>query len=283
MARARRGLGDVFSFGGRLPGSVGLVISLTVGLSLLAALGNRHLGPVYEALSLNPRAVWHGQVWRLVTWPFVEPSALGLLFSCLIIFWFGRDLATDWGSRRFLFTFGGVALAAAVGTCIVSLFDRDVATQAYLGSWAVALAMTVAWGLWFPTRTVRLYLVIPIQGYWLAWLTVGLTVVFAVYSGWEHFLPELSAEGAILAWLFRGAALERWAKARRRSRRSAAISPDESGGASPTFARSRLHDSDPPPLPPEIEDRMSDLLGGGKSEPVDDRRAEEPDSMRAGR
>jgi membrane associated rhomboid family serine protease len=206
---------QTLTFGGRLPWAVGLLLSTTVVLSLLAALGDRHVAPLFDAASLVPGAVWRGQVWRLATWPLVEPTPIGLIFGCLMLYWFGGDLAGEWGSRRFLVVFGHVMLAAAVGTCLIARVDPPVLEHPYIGSWALTTAMVVAWGLWFPDRVVRIYFVLPIRGWWLAWITVAITVLFAIYSGWTRLLPELLGEASVLAWLFRKSILARWTKARR--------------------------------------------------------------------
>jgi hypothetical protein len=258
MARAQRWQ-EALTFGGRVVWSVGLVLTLTAALSLFVAFGSRHSAPLFDLTTLVPSLVWHGHVWRLVTWPWIEPSPLSLIFTCLLIYWFGRDLGFEWGAKRFLYVFGGVIVLAAAATCLVALVDHEVLDQSYTGGWALTAALTVAWGLSFPDRVVRIYFVLPIRGYWLAWLTVAVTVIYAVYAGWEHYLPELAAEAAILSWLFRGTLRVRWLKARqsmlarelRRHKR----------------ARSAAHlrvveslDDDPPDLPPEVEDKVRDLL-----------------------
>jgi membrane associated rhomboid family serine protease len=207
---------DKLSFGGRIPWAVGLLLSITVVLSLFAAFADRHAGPLFDIASLRPADVWRGQLWRLATWPLIEPRPIGLIFNCLFLYWFGPALAAEWGSRRFLLVFAGVTLAAGAGTCLVALIDPEVLRHAYLGGWVLTTALVVSWGLWFPDNIVRLYFVLPIRGYWLAWLTVGITVVYAVYSGWTDLLPELLGEASILAWLFRRTILARWSKAKRR-------------------------------------------------------------------
>lgn len=260
MARPRR-IGDALTFGGRLPWAIGLVISILVVLSLLFWLGERHLGSLFEVVSLAPADVWRGQVWRLATWPFIEPEPFALIFACLSLYWFGRDLADGWGSIRFLAVFGGVALAAAAGTCLIARLDPAVLGQRYLGGWALTTAMVVAWGLWFPQRVVRIYFVLPITGTWLAWLTVAVTAAFAVYEGWEGYLPQLFAEASILGWLFRRSLLARWSaaraaaaarrhEARRAKRRNAAV----------TSLHLVAHEDDE--LPPEIEDQLRNIFKG---------------------
>jgi len=269
MARSQR-LRDDLTFGGRMPWAVGLLIALTVVGSLAAALLSRHGAALFERGALVPSAVLHGEVWRLVTWPFLEPSPIWLLVECLFLYWFGKDLANEWGSPRFLRVFGVVTLAAALATCGVSLVDPAVREALYLGMWTATLAIIVAWGLWFPDRELRIYFLFPITGYWLAWATMAITAVFAVYAGWEHYLPALCAFVGVLAWLFRHSLAARVAAARRAlgARRREAERRDRAKKRAKSAAYLRTieeeDDDEPPPLPPDVEDRVRDLFNGRK-------------------
>jgi hypothetical protein len=193
---------------------VGLIVAATLVLSLLAAVLGRRGVPLFALAALAPADVWRGQIWRLVTWPVFEPSPFGLIVGCVMITWLGRDLAPTWGPSRFLRVFGGVLLATGVGTCLLARIDGDVLEHAYAGTWPLTTALIIAWGLTFPDQMVRFYLMLPVRGYWLAWLTVLGTVVFAAYVGWAPLLTNLLAEAAILGWLSRKRLAARWAKAR---------------------------------------------------------------------
>jgi membrane associated rhomboid family serine protease len=253
---------DRFTFGGRMPWAIGLLLALTVVTSLTVAFGDRHAGPgsLFQLVALVPVRVLHGHVWRLLTWGLVETSPLGLLFACLFLYWFGRDLADDWGSRRFLTVYGAVAVAASAGTCLIALIDHDVMPQTFLGSWALACAVIVAWGLWFPDRITRLFFVLSISGYWLAWLVIALTIAYAIYSGWEHYLPILLAEGAMLVWLFRRsfrARWTRWSRARtdgaRKAREAEVLAKRRATVTTLKKIEASEEEEDLPPLPKEIE------------------------------
>lgn len=253
------------TLGGRVPWAVGMILALTVVASLAVAFGSRHVAPLLEWGALVPANVWRGQVWRLVTWPFLIPGPLALLFTCLFYYWFGRELAAEWGSRRFLLVFGGVLLLASIGTCLLALLDRPVLDVRYVGGWEIGAAMIVAWGLCFPQRVIRIGFVIPIRGYVVAWLTVALSIVFAVYDGWKGYLPELLAEAAILGWLFRRSLLARWSGARLRwaRRRREAQRHTRAARHAGSVASLRLveaNDDDTGPMAPELEGRVGELL-----------------------
>lgn len=247
------------------------MLAVTIVMSLLVAFGDRHVGSLFQLTALVPEAVWRGHVWRLVTWAFIEPGPLALIFGCLFLYWFGGDLAREWGSRRFLRIYLGVILCSALATCLVARLDEDVLGSTYIGGWATCVALSVGWGLWFPDRVIRIWFVIPIRGYVLAWLTIAITVVFAVYSGWERFVPELAAEGAMLAWLFRRSVLARFAnvgrsmRASREAHRREAVKRDRAQKRARSVAYLRLvesHDEDPPDLPPDVDAKLDELLRG---------------------
>jgi membrane associated rhomboid family serine protease len=193
-----------------MPWAVGLLIAITVVLSLTTAVNERHGGLGFDWLSLQPGLVLRGQAWRLLTWPFLEPSLWSLFFTCLSLYWFGSPLAQLWRSPRFLFVFAAAMTAAGVGTCLIALIDPAVRGANYIGSYAIITGGMVAWGLTFPNNVVRIYFVLPIRGFWMAWLTVALTVGYACYSGWTNLLPEMFTEAVALGWFYRRLLVQRW-------------------------------------------------------------------------
>jgi len=264
------GLPDRLSFGGRVPWGVGLLLVVTVVMSLLVAFGDRHVGSVFQLTALVPEAVWRGQVWRLLSWAFIQPGPLALVFGCLFLYWLGGDLAREWGSRRLLAVYLGVIVTSALVTCLIGRVDEGVLAATYIGGWPTAAALTVAWGLWFPDRVIRIWFILPIRGYVIAWGTIAITIVFAVYLGWERFVPELAAEGAILVWLFRRSVLARFSKVRRsvtasrEAQRREAAARDRAQKRARSVAYLRLvesHDDDPK-LSPEVDAKLDELLRG---------------------
>lgn len=215
MMQSRRQWQRDVTFGGRIPWAVGLLICITLVMSLLMAWGNRHVAPLFQWVSLQPAAIWRGQLWRLVTWPFVEPEPWSLIFACLILYWFGPSLVRRYGSRWYLTGFFSTIAVAAVGTCLIALADREVMGSTHLGGWAMATAMLVIWGLTYPDSIIRIYFLIPIRGFWFAWGTVALTVIYCAYTGWAPLLPELIGELTVLAWFYRKRIALRWSSVQR--------------------------------------------------------------------
>lgn len=200
MGSSRR-TGNPFAFGGRVPPAVGGLITATVVVSLTAVVGERNGLPLLQLFVLAPQAVWGGEVWRLVTWVLLETEPINLLFGGLVLFWFGRDLVETWGERRFLATYFGIAAAAGALTCLAALAWPALDSSRFTGFWAALDAIVVAWALLHPFRQILLFFALPVSGKALLWITVGGTVLFALFTGVAAFVPHLLAEGVAWIWV----------------------------------------------------------------------------------
>jgi membrane associated rhomboid family serine protease len=182
----------------RVPQVTTVLVSLTLALSLFAVIDARQGGALWYHLALLPDAVWRGQIWRLVTWPFVIGHPLTLLYTCVALYVFGSDLAVAWGVRRYLRTAATVVLAAGAGTCLIALLVADARGLPYLGGMALADAVVIAWARQFPDQPVLAYFVLLVRGPTLVAVVVAATLVFAAYLGVTWMMPELLAVAAAL-------------------------------------------------------------------------------------
>ncbi|HEY6001968.1 MAG TPA: rhomboid family intramembrane serine protease [Anaeromyxobacter sp.] len=198
MARRRTDLGSFFTFGGRVPTTVGVLLALLVLGTVWGALDRR----IPDAAALGPESIVRGEVWRLVTWPFVETNVLGLLFGGYMLFWLGQQLSYAWSERRFLSRFLVYTLGAGLGTTLLSRVWED-ASVPHLGVWPVVVGLLVAWAMLFPDRQMNWFGILPMTGKTVAWITVGLTVLSGLFAGGARglarVLPHLIAIG--IAWM----------------------------------------------------------------------------------
>jgi membrane associated rhomboid family serine protease len=198
VARRRADLAAFFTFGGRVPASVGVMLAIMLVASVWASIDPG----VLEFAVLAPEQVKRGQVWRVVTWPFVQPDVFSLLFVGFMLWWLGQQLSYAWSERRFVIRFLGYTLGAGMGTTLLS-FVFDSASTPHLGAWPVLNALLVAWAMLFPDRQVNIWGVLPVTGRTLALLVLGGTVLAVVMSGKLHgfggFAPHLVAIG--MAWV----------------------------------------------------------------------------------
>src|SRR4051812_36456434 len=89
--------------GYRMPMASALLGGFTLAATVATMVLLQARSPLGDVLMLVPERVLQGQVWRLVTWSFVEPNLLGLIFGLAAqVLWVGPDLCRRWGWRRFL-------------------------------------------------------------------------------------------------------------------------------------------------------------------------------------
>jgi hypothetical protein len=67
--------------------------------------------------------------------------------------------------------------------------------------------LIVAWALLFPNRTILFMLMLPMAGRNLLYMTVGMTVLFAIMHGFANFVPHLLAMGLMYAYIRGGTML----------------------------------------------------------------------------
>ena len=120
---------------------------------------------------------------------------------------FGRDLAAVWGGARYLLVCLGTAFFTGGLTTLLGLAWGDVARSQYLTIWPLADALTVAWALLFPNRTILFMFVLPAAGRNLLYATLGITGLFAVMYGFSNFVPHFLAMGVMYAYIRGGTAL----------------------------------------------------------------------------
>jgi membrane associated rhomboid family serine protease len=192
---ARRGeLSTFFTFGGRVPATVGFLLAVMVLTSIWAALNHAVAG----AAVLAPVAVERGQVWRLFTWVLVQPDPGTLLFGGFMLWWIGQQLSYAWSERRFVLRVVGTTLFAGVVTTAVGLVWEGASGVAHLGMWPLVNALLISWAMLHPDAQVNIWGVLPLTGRNLALIVTGGTALYAIYAGIPPFLPHLSALG--LAW-----------------------------------------------------------------------------------
>ena len=155
-ARRRGSLLGGFTFGGRIPPVLGFLLAAILAATVVAWILRDASWAVLE-----PGLLRRGEVWRLVSWAFVQEHPLTLLFGGLALYSFGLQLAHDWSERRFLWTFLGIAAGASVLTTLVAL----VAPVApHLGMWPVVNALVLMWALRYPEQQLNFWGVIPLTG-----------------------------------------------------------------------------------------------------------------------
>ena len=84
--------------------------SSMVAVAVLLAAGRND---IVQALVYSSTAVAHGQIWRLVTYPFVNPPTIWFALEMVMLYYFGRVVEAGLGSRIFALLYAGLMLLNA--------------------------------------------------------------------------------------------------------------------------------------------------------------------------
>lgn len=172
-------------------------ITITLAASIVAAVDG---GWLASWTALAPARIWRGEVWRLVTWVFVERGPISLVLTCAAIFKLGGDLAHRWGERRLRRFLIEIVLGVGVVTSVLALVASDAWHIARCGGWAVGDVLLIAWARQYPGQPLTLYGFLTLRGRQLVMLTVGVALLFAIYVGPFAMAPELLACAAAAAY-----------------------------------------------------------------------------------
>lgn len=148
-------------------------------------------------LTLNPYAILHGQIWRLVTWIISPPSSLSsyadiifILIMLMFYFSLGTSLERTWGTWKYnVYIFTGMLLTVAGSFICLGLVylicgsgaSALVSAICSAGAWQfstyfINMSIFLAYSATFPNAEVLLMFVIPVKVKWLG-LVYGVMLV----------------------------------------------------------------------------------------------------------
>ena len=186
--------------------NLSFILVLCYGVGYLLQMMDRS-NMLLSFLTLNPYAILHGQIWRLVSWILIPPPGSGGLFLTLIMLYFycsiGTSLERTWGTYRYnvylfqgmLFTIAGSFLL--MGYCYLfhpqfQLTERMILTidtpYDYFGfiammfsTYYINMSIFLAFAATFPEVEVLLMFFLPIKVKWLGTI-YGVMLLFTFFG-----------------------------------------------------------------------------------------------------
>lgn len=145
-----------------------IIIIYAVGF-VLEVFGN---GFYSNYLSLNMEQVFHGQIWRLVTFIMGPPSTslIFILFSLYFYYLMGNILEQAWGAFKFnMYILSGIVLHIVAALIIYLMFGVSFEFSTYY----LNMSMFLAFATLMPDMQVLLFFIIPIKIKWMAYLDMA--------------------------------------------------------------------------------------------------------------
>lgn len=152
-------------------------------------------------LTLDPYAIVHGQVWRVVSWLLIPPPEGNIFFAiimCVFYYSIGTTLERTWGAFQYnLYLFSGL-IFTLLGSFLMMgftyLFRSDMLAMfggpsAYFrllsqmfSTYYVNMSIFLAYAATFPNNQVLLMFIIPIRVKWLG-IVYGGFLIYEILSG----------------------------------------------------------------------------------------------------
>jgi rhomboid family protein len=139
--------------------------------------------------------------WQVVTYGFLHGNLLHIFFNMLALYMFGSDIERVFGSRRYLLYYLVSVLAAAAAQLAVSAFSTGPAYPT-VGASGGVFGLLLAYGMYFPRRTVMLiFPPIPMPA-WLFVIVYGLVELYFGVTGTLAGVAHFAHLGGMLGgWL----------------------------------------------------------------------------------
>ena len=139
----------------------------------------------YYYLDLDPEAILHGHIWRILTFLIFYPASTGFgsifwaIIGIMVYYSIGRTLEYLWGNFRYnFFFFSGVLLYNVAGILIYLLTGVSLQLNpTYMG-----FSIFLAYALTLPDTVFYLYFFIPIKAKYLAALETLLYLYLLLVS-----------------------------------------------------------------------------------------------------
>ena len=128
-------------------------------------------------LDLDPEAICHGHIWRILTFLFYPPSTqpIWLAIAVFVYYSLGTTLERVWGTfRDNRFFFMGVFLLVTAGILIYLVTGISLTLYPIYMNFGIFLA----YALTFPDATFLLYFIIPIKAKWLAAAEIAIYIFY---------------------------------------------------------------------------------------------------------
>lgn len=160
-----------------MPVAIRTIISINLAVFIIQALGGTGLNNLLIVyLGFIPEwGIAVTQPWRLVTYMFLHGSFLHILFNMLWLWWMGRPVETQLGSRNFLVLF----LGSGIGGALINLMLTNFfVTNVTIGASGAVFGIMVTFAVLFPRTPIMLLFLPPIEARFLVAGLIAFDLLF---------------------------------------------------------------------------------------------------------
>lgn len=163
--------------------------------------------PIMGYLTLNPYAILHGQIWRMVTWVISPPSSFDLFTIIMLMFYLslGTTLEKVWGTWQYnVYIFTGILLTILGSFLCMGVFYLVYGQAAapvmqglcasgawHFSTYFINMSIFLAYAATFPNAQVLLMFVIPIKVKYLG-IVYGAMLVYQMVGYFQVGLSQFA-------------------------------------------------------------------------------------------
>lgn len=150
---------------------------------------------VINTLALSSQGVFHGKVWQLITYPFVEISTCRLIPSGIILLFFGSAVERQWKTRGFLALFFLLSVSCGLLWLVISLLlGRSFIG---LGMTGCAYGIIATFGILYKGQKL-LFFFFVVEAQYLAMLLIAIGLVVSI----AFPINLIWVGGALIAYIY---------------------------------------------------------------------------------
>lgn len=143
-------------------------------------------------LDLDPVAVLHGQLWRLVTYIFIPqvtsflplPDWANVAFYVLFLWWIGNGLEAAWGAFKLTIFF----LLGMLGTTVAAFFFGTA-----FSNFMLTASLFFAFARFYPDLIIYFAYVLPLKVKWIAWFSAALLILQIITGSMQFRAAAIAA------------------------------------------------------------------------------------------
>lgn len=151
------------------------IIFINVLVWLAQWLSGGRGGPnvLIDAFAGSSTAIFHGQVWRLLTAAFLHDphDIFHILWNMLFLWIVGREMEAMYGSREFTLMYLTAAVFSTFCWALIDHFGQGHHIP-MVGASGAVMAVVVLYTLYYPRREI-IFIILPIQMRWLLMIYLG--------------------------------------------------------------------------------------------------------------
>jgi membrane associated rhomboid family serine protease len=156
---------------------------------------------VWDTVGLVPTAaIGGGKVWQFFTYSFFYHTHdyFHLLFNMLTLYFFGREVETLYGAKRFLILYFAGAVFAGLVFCL------DWEPKTLVGASGAVYGVMVAYACHYPRQRILFFFLLPLEVWVVVTILVSMDLTIQVVGGEGPAQVGRLAHlgGALFGWLF---------------------------------------------------------------------------------